>query len=143
MIRFSFLFVLSIQISGLRILDLPSMNKYFRESCGLIEWVCVDGKIMLSLSFMKFAKKVSKILLSGVLSSDLYQMYAYSVKYNASDCILVYPSIYKTDDNDPHYFEDNNRLRIWELNMNLKDGNWESKLAKEIKPLMAKLFPQQ
>ena len=80
-------------------------------------------------------------ILNGVSTSDLYQMYAYSVKYNASDCILVYPSGYRTIDNGPLHFEDKNRLRIWKLKMNLKDGNWESKLANEIKPLMAKLFP--
>ena len=111
--------------------------------------ICIESRnknekrtIILDTKYkMKDSEK--KNLLSGVLSSDLYQMYAYSVKYNASDCILVYPSRYQTDDSAPHYFEDKNRLRIWKLNMNLKDGDWESKLANEIKPLMAKLFPER
>ncbi len=66
--------------------------------------------------------------LSKVSKADLFQMYAYSTKYNAIDTILIYPSLTDTSEVDSLKFEENNRFKIWDINLNLSDDDWEKNM---------------
>lgn len=75
--------------------------------------------------------------------NELYQMYEYSVKYDASESILVYPTLAKSSELGLVHFEKNNSLRAWNLNGNLTDIGWESDMLHELKPLIEKLYVNQ
>ena len=77
--------------------------------------------------------------LSRVSKADLYQMYAYSTKYNAKETILIYPSLHVTSELDSLSFEKTQRLRIWEININLFDEEWEGKMIRELAELIQRV----
>jgi 5-methylcytosine-specific restriction enzyme subunit McrC len=88
----------------------------------------------------KYKSKPEPIILGDAFSRvskvDLYQMYAYSTKYNAKETILVYPSLHATSELDSLSFEKAQRLRIWEINLNLFDEEWEGKMIRELAELI-------
>jgi 5-methylcytosine-specific restriction enzyme subunit McrC len=88
----------------------------------------------------KYKSEPEPIILGAALSrvskADLYQMYAYSTKYNAKETILVYPSLHVTSELDSLSFEKAQRLRIWEININLFDEKWEGKMIRELAELI-------
>lgn len=88
-------------------------------------------------------KSVNSIIhnsLSGVWIGDLYQMYAYSMKYQARDTILVYPSTDVLKETPPSYFEDHRSIRAWGINLTLNKYNWEEILISDLKELVNRLF---
>lgn len=74
--------------------------------------------------------------LSKVSKTDLYQMYAYSTKYSAKETILVYPSLCGTSELTSLSFEKAQRFRIWNINLNLLDEEWETKMVRDFAKLM-------
>lgn len=76
---------------------------------------------------------------SKVSKSDLYQMYAYATKYNSRDNILIYPSITSTEEIKFLKFEENNRFRIWDINLNLSDDDWEKIMLSNFNKLIQNL----
>lgn len=79
--------------------------------------------------------KIQSDGLTKVEKGDLYQMYAYSNKYQAKETILVYPSLKETTEQDCLKFEEAQNFRIWDINLNLLDANWEEELVKDLSNL--------
>lgn len=73
-------------------------------------------------------------------SRDYYQMYVYSSKYQASDSVLVFPTLDESRESGHFYFEEGSSLRIWKINMSLWGNKWSEKLVNELRPLFLSLF---
>ena len=93
--------------------------------------IIFDTKYKIGPEFENDRKDVSK-----VSKGDLYQMYAYSAKYNAKETVLIYPTLSNTSELDALKFEEKQMFRIWDINLSLWEDDWESNLIESFTELM-------
>ena len=93
--------------------------------------IIFDTKYKIRPEFENAMNDVSK-----VSNEDLYQMYAYSTKYNAKETVLIYPSLSNTSEPDTLKFEEKKIFRIWDINLSLWEDHWESHLKERFTELM-------
>lgn len=72
------------------------------------------------------------------IMSDLYQMYAYSLKYGAENTVILYPS---SETGRKYYdaFAPDRKFMVWGINLNLFERNWEEIIVNELRDLVRAL----
>ncbi len=76
----------------------------------------LQDKKVVKIADTKYKKLAEDDIKYGVSQSDLYQMFAYSRKYQTSDITLIYP---KTNDVQPHTLELPDKTRVYIRSINL------------------------
>ena len=132
---------ISVQEERLFLIDKPTPRTLKPDiviSCsnnGIKETIILDTKNKIVEEGRDEEIKVEKVHVS-----DLYQMFAYATKYCATTSILVYPSTVRTDKVDAGSFDANRGLKLWTIQVFLKDDNWESTLVNDLRNLFDEIF---
>lgn len=73
------------------------------------------------------------------ISRDLYQMFAYSTKYNSKNTVVLYPST-RSGCKYRNAFSPNRNFMLWGININLTQINWEKNIVDDLQCVIASFY---